>query len=121
MTCKTVTKRVGRGPLTDFGLPDSSFNCFLDMTFMKMVAPIFAGFRNKGQCFGWEKPLPYQFSCSILILFLQCIHQKHTVIVPIQITLVQVLQRFKVCLEFRENLLRKGNGSVFLSFAVMDG
>jgi len=47
MTCKTVAKRVGRGPLEDFGLVNSPFNGLLNMAFMKMVAPIFAGFRNK--------------------------------------------------------------------------
>jgi hypothetical protein len=48
VTCKTVAERVGRGPLAGFGFVDSPFNGLLNMAFMKMVAPIFAGFRNKG-------------------------------------------------------------------------
>jgi len=47
MTGEAVTEGMSSGPLADFGLVDSPFNGLLNMAFMKMVAPIFAGFRNK--------------------------------------------------------------------------
>ena len=47
MTGKAMPKGMARGPLGDFGLVDSPFNGFLKMAFMKMVTPVFTGFRNK--------------------------------------------------------------------------
>ena len=48
MTGETMTKSVGGSALGDFGLVDCAFNGLLNMSFMKMVAPVFIGTRNEG-------------------------------------------------------------------------
>ena len=55
------------------------------------------------------------------IFFLSCVDQKHSRIVPFQVSLVQVFQRCKLRSEFRENRFRKRHRSVFSSLAVMNG
>jgi hypothetical protein len=120
VACKTVAKRMCCRSLTDSGLANRLFDCLLYMRFMQMIPPVFSGLLHIGQLLRWEKPLPDKVPGRIFIFLPECVYQKYTVIVSIQITLVQIFQRLKVCLEFRENYFGNGNGSVFLSLAVMD-
>ncbi len=57
MTGKTMAKGMSRGALTNLGLLYCLLHSLLDMRFMQMVAPVFAGFFNIRQ--QW-KPSPDQ-------------------------------------------------------------
>ena len=69
MTGEAVTKCVGRSTLNEFRLGNCPFYGLLDMSCVKMVAPVFLFCFKKSQGLCREKPLPGQFRGSVLIFF----------------------------------------------------
>lgn len=86
-----------------------------------MIPPVCLRLLQIGELFGREQPVPDTLLCRMRIFVLSCVDQKHSRIVPFQVSLVQVFQRVKRRSEFRENRFRKRHRSVFASLAVMNG
>jgi hypothetical protein len=86
-----------------------------------MIPPIFRCLWHRGQLFGRKTPLPDTLLGRVRICALSGVDQKHSRIVPFQISLVQLFQRFKRRSECRENRVRERYRAVFSSLAVMHG
>jgi hypothetical protein len=86
-----------------------------------MIPPIFLCLLHRGQLCCRKTPLPDTLLCRMRIFALSGVDQKHARIVPFQIALVQLFQRFKLCSECREHGFRKRHWAVFSALTIRHG
>ena len=91
------------------------------MRLMPMIPPICLGLVHRGQRLCRKTPLPDTRLCRMRICALSGVDQKPARRVPFQISLGQLLQRFKRRSEFREHRVRERYRAGFAALAVMHG
>lgn len=120
MRSERVPQGVRRHPLGNARLAGRCLDRPLHIGFMPMVTPQFARGLHERQPSCGKAPLPDEVPRRRLRLFLEGSRQKHAVVAPLQVLLMECPDRFELPHDVALDLFRQRHGPRFAPLAKLD-